>query len=116
MPDFKAKNGNKNKFFDPEELARTRSERFGFVPDPEYPTYHFHPEAKLCITAKCTIKDGAIAETGYIPMVVNKEGVPMVVKKDEWGEIVFDYVKKITEKAGLNSKFSWDGDEVIIGS
>ena len=111
---FKASKGQKNEFFDPEEWAQKRAERFGFTPDPEYPTYPFHPEAKYCMTAKCVIEDNKIAEARYIPMIVNKKGVPVVVTRDNGGQTVFDYVKKITEKASLNAEFSWDGDEVVI--
>ena len=113
-PSFRSSKGVKNDFFDPEEWAKTRIERFGFVPDPDYPTYPFHPEAVYCITAKCIIEDKGIAETRYVPMIVNKKGVPEVVPRSDGGEIVFDYVKKITKKASLNAKYSWDKDEVVI--
>ena len=113
-PTFRASKGVKNEFFDPEDWAKTRIERFGFVPDPEYPTYPFHPEAKYCMTAKCLINDKKITETRYIPMIVNKKGVPEVVARDKGGQSVFDYVKNITEKADLNAEFSWDKDEIVI--
>ncbi len=113
-PDFKIKKGIKNDFFDPEEWAQKRIERFGFVPDPEYPTYPFHSEAIYCMTAKCIIENKKIVETRYIPMIVNKKGVPEVVNRKSGGEAVFDYVNKITQKASLNAKFCWENDEVII--
>ena len=59
-PNFRAKNGVKNEFFDPEAWAKSRIERFGFIPDPEYPTYPFHSEAIFCMTAKCRIEGRSI--------------------------------------------------------
>lgn len=91
-----------------------RIELFGFVPDPEYPTYPFHPEAIYTIVAKCIVENKKITGVTYIPCIVNKKGQTEVVKHDERGQQVFDYMKKITEGAGLNAKFSWAGDEVKI--
>ncbi len=114
-PNFKAKKGVSNDIFDPEEWARKRSEMFGFVPDPEYPTYPFHPESIYTITAKCIIENGKIIETRFVPMIVNKAGIPEVVLRESGGEEVLNYMKKITQEANLNATYEWDGDEVIIG-
>lgn len=114
-PNFKTKKGVKNEVFDPEDWARKRIEMFGFVPDPEYPTYPFHPEAIYTITAKCIIENGRITQTRFIPMIVNKEGIPEVVSRNSGGEKVLDYMIKITEGAKLNGVFEWDGDELVIG-
>ncbi len=113
-PDFKANKGVSNDLFNPEEWAQKRIEMFGFTPDPDYPTYPFHPEAIYTIMAKCIINDGHIVETRFIPMIVNQEGLPIVVSRQNGGETVMAYMQKITQKAGLNAEFSWDGDEVVI--
>ena len=99
---------------DPGSWARRRRELFGFEPDPEYPTYPFHPEAKHTIIAKCIVDNGSISRVGYLPCLVNKQGQPEVVKNDERGQQVFNYVDKITRGAGLNARFRWEGDEVVI--
>jgi len=96
------------------QWANRRRELFGFEPDPEYPTYPFHPEAKNTIIAKCTIKAGKISRVAYLPCVVNKLAQPEIVRCDERGQQVFDYVEKITKGAGLNARFEWEGDEVLI--
>lgn len=97
-----------------EEWVKKRVERFGFIPDIEYPTYPFHPDSIYTIAAKCVIEDGMIAETRYIPLLVNKEGITNVVGRLDGGQAVFDYMVKITEGAGLNVRYEWDGDEVLI--
>jgi len=99
---------------DPASWARRRRELFGFEPDPEYPTYPFHPEAKHTIIAKCIVENGKISRVGYLPCMVNKQGQPEVAKNDERGQQVFDYMDKITRGAGLDTQFRWEGNEVVI--
>ncbi|MFC1863360.1 CapA family protein [Thermodesulfobacteriota bacterium] len=94
--------------------AKRRKELFGFEPDPEYPDYPFHPEAKHTIIAKCSIENGKISRTAYIPCLINKEAKPEILKKDERGIQVYGYMEKITRDAGLNSHYEWEGDEVVI--
>lgn len=113
-PHWKRKSGKATAVFDPEAWARTRMERFGFVPLMDYPTYPFHPESIYSLIAKCVIRDKKIVETRFIPMIVNKEGVPEVVSRESGGQEVLDYMIKITKGAGLNGTFEWDGDEVVI--
>ncbi|EPR10545.1 CapA family protein [Ruminiclostridium papyrosolvens] len=114
-PNFRAEKGVRNEVFDPEQWARKRIEMFGFVPDPEYPTYPFHPESIYTIIAKCIIEDGIIKQTRFIPMIVNKAGVPVVVTRESGGEEVLEYMVKITSGANLNATYEWDEDEIVIG-
>jgi len=94
--------------------AKRRKELFGFEPDPDYPDYPFHPEAKHAAIAKFTINNGKITRTAFIPCQINKEAKPVIAKKDETGMHVYNYIKKITEDAGLNAHYEWEGDEVVI--
>ena len=98
----------------PRQWAKRRKELFGFEPDPEYPNYPFHPEAKHTLIAKCIIEDGKITRVSYIPCFINKKGAPEILKKDERGQQTFDYVEKITRRADLNARFAWEGDEVLV--
>ena len=97
-----------------EDWAIRRKELFGFTPDPEYPTYPFHPEAKQTIVAKCTISDGKISRVSYLPCFINKLGQPEILYNNEAGQQVFDYMDKITRTAGLNAQYEWDGNEVLV--
>jgi len=94
--------------------ARRRKELFGFTPDPEYPTYPFHPDAKYTIIAKCIIEEGKIKRVSYLPCLMNKQGQPEILKNDDRGKQVFAYMDKITKEANLNTKFVWKGNEVVI--
>lgn len=94
--------------------AKRRKELFGFEPDPEYPGYPFHPEARNAIIAKCTVEEGKIVRTSYIPCQINRQAKPQALKSNQAGRQVTGYVERITRGAGLNAKFEWEGDEVVI--
>lgn len=95
------------------EWARKRKEIFGFEPNPDYPLYPFHPEAVNAMIAYLEVVDGKIIKVGYLPCLINKQGIPELLKNDSTGQKVFDYIKNITEAADLNARFEWDGDKVI---
>jgi hypothetical protein len=101
---------------DPNSWARRRIRIFGFKPDPEYPTYPFHPDAKYTLIAKFAIENRAISRVSYIPCLVNKQGYPEILRNDKKGQEVFDYVEKITKEAELNGRFEWDENEIMIST
>ena len=96
------------------EWIAKRVERFGFVPDPDYPTYPFHPDSVYCVCAKLLIRGGRIAEYRVLPMLVEKDGAPYVHGCDEKGRAVADYLTRVTAEAGLNARLRWDGDELVV--
>lgn len=98
---------------DPQSWQVRRKELFGFEPDPDYPTYPFHPEAIYTIIAKCTIESKKLSTISYLPCIVNKAGQPEIVNNDNNGKRVFDYMSKITAGAKLKTNFRWNGDEII---
>ena len=102
----------------PERLAwaHRRRELFGFEPDPDYPTYPFHPEAKNAIIAFCEIDKTGLLRAGFIPCWITPNGKPEVLSRNERGEAVANYVEQITHKAGLKAKFNWHGDRVIVSA
>lgn len=78
--------------------------------------YPWHPESVHTMIAKCVMEDGRISRVSYLPCLINRRGQPEIVKNDERGQQVFDYVDKITKEAGLNTQYRWEGDEVVIGA
>ena len=93
--------------------ARRRRELFGFEPDPAYPTYPFHPEARNAMIAVCTVGSGEV-RAGFVPCWIEPSGRPVPLRRDARGEAVADYVKAITERAGLNGRLEWQGDLVNV--
>lgn len=112
-PNYKGK-FTKTEYSDQEEWNRNRVKRFGFIPDPDYPTYPFHPEAIYTVAAKCIITGGKITENRLIPIIYEKSGIPYVVTRSSGGERVMDYMQKITDSQGLNARYQWDGDEILM--
>jgi hypothetical protein len=72
------------------------------------------PEITMTIVAKCIIEDRKISRISYLPCVINSEDQPELLKHDEKGQQVFDYMENITRGAGLNAHFEWQNDEVLI--
>lgn len=92
--------------------ALRRQEVFGFKPDPDYPLYPFHPEAKNAMIAVCDVgSDGRIA-AGFLPCWMRPSAQPEVAGRGALGQSVADYVAAISERAGLRTAFAWDGDVV----
>jgi len=85
-------------------------------PDPEYPGYPWHPETAQTIISKCTVDRGKISGVSYLPCLINKQGQPEILKNDKRGRQVFNYMDKITKAAGLNARYEWEGDEIVIHS
>lgn len=94
--------------------GQKRMEVFGFQDDPDYPTYRFHPEAKMTMIAKLAIENGQVRDVRYLPCFIKPTGQPEVLKRDARGQAVFDYMEKITRAAELNAQYRWDGDEVVV--
>jgi hypothetical protein len=64
---------------------------------------------------KIIIDGGKIQKVSYIPCWVNKDKQPEIVtRSDPRAQKVFDYVEKITRSQNLATKFTWEGNEVLI--
>jgi poly-gamma-glutamate capsule biosynthesis protein CapA/YwtB (metallophosphatase superfamily) len=100
---------------DKKSWAQKRKRLYNFEPDPENQNYPFHPDSKQTIIAKCIIENGKIEKVTYLPCLINKQGQPEILKHDNRGEEIFEYMKRISAEAELNAHFVWDGDEVLIG-
>ncbi len=100
----------------PERLAWAKRRRmlFGFEPDPDYPTYPFHPEAKNAMIAWCDVDKSGVRRAGFLPCWIHPDGGPEVLAHDERGSAVAAYLEKISRQCGLNTAFRWDGDRVVF--
>jgi hypothetical protein len=101
----------------PERLdwARRRKQLFGFEPDPDYPTYPFHPEAKNAMIASCQIDpETRRVDAGFLPCWIRPSGQPEVLTHDSAGEATAGYIRKITEECKLPATFRWEGNRVLV--
>ncbi|MBI2910075.1 MAG: CapA family protein [Chloroflexi bacterium] len=98
--------------------ANTRHLKTSFYkvkPDPEYPTYHFPVDSRKTMIAKCVIRNKRIERVSYLPVYINKLGQPEPLsREDSRSEEVHQYMDWLCEDQGLETRFSWDGDEVLV--
>jgi poly-gamma-glutamate synthesis protein (capsule biosynthesis protein) len=78
----------------------------------QYPSQY--PARNLTMIAKCNIDDGKISQLSYLPCFINGQQQPEVLKNDERGRQVFDFMDRITREAGLNTQYEWGMDEIVI--
>ena len=88
--------------------AKRRKELFGFEPDPDYPTYPFHPEAKNAMIAVCDVDKTGVQRAGFMPCWITPSGAPEPLGDDARGVAVARYVEDITSLAGLRATFRWE--------
>jgi poly-gamma-glutamate synthesis protein (capsule biosynthesis protein) len=96
------------------EWARRRRTLFGFEPDPDYPTYPFHPEAKNAIIGWCEVTADGVLRAGFLPCWVHPDGSPEVLGSEGRGPAVANYVEKISRESGLQTTFRRDGAKVVV--
>ena len=96
------------------EWARRRRKLFGFEPDPDYPLYPFHPEAKNAIVAWCEVDKGGVRRAGFYPCWIRPDGSPEVLGEGARGVEVMSYVEKISRESGLKTTFRREGGRCII--
>lgn len=88
--------------------AKRRRELFGFEPDPAYPTYPFHPEAKNAMIAVCDVDATGICRAGFLPCWIHPSGAPEPLGERGRGADVARYIEAITARAGLRAGFGWE--------
>jgi poly-gamma-glutamate synthesis protein (capsule biosynthesis protein) len=94
--------------------ALERRQRFGFTPDPSYPNYPFHPEAKHAMIADCRVDARGRVSPGFLPCWIRPSGQPEILGHDARGQQVADYVAAISRAAGLEVELDWEGDRVVF--
>jgi poly-gamma-glutamate synthesis protein (capsule biosynthesis protein) len=76
----------------------------------------FTPDQRKTLILKCIISDAKIQRVSYIPVMLDAtwatpEPLP---RSDSRAQSIFQYMVDISHDAGLSTKYSWDGDEVVI--
>jgi poly-gamma-glutamate capsule biosynthesis protein CapA/YwtB (metallophosphatase superfamily) len=94
--------------------ARKRREIFHFEPDPNMPTYAFHPESRNTALAHLVVTKDGVKEAGLIPCWIDDDVRPVPQPRDDGGEKVLDYIKTITREQNLPCEFGWKGDRVVF--
>lgn len=103
--------------FNPErqaQLIRDHGGPFFFGPGHKAVPFPNCPEMKMTIIAKFTINNGQISQVSYLPCLPNEQNQVEILKNNERGQQVFDYMDNATKGVGLNARYEWRGDEVLI--
>lgn len=103
-----------NRSVEAKAWALRRRKLFQFTPDPEYPKYPFHPEAKNAVIATCRVSAAGVVEAGFLPCWIKPSAAPEVLGDDPRGRSVAEYVDEIGATAGLSTKFRWSGSKVLF--
>ncbi|MFI5720557.1 CapA family protein [Nocardia sp. NPDC051750] len=95
--------------------AARRQQMFGFVPDPDMPSYPFHPESRNTAIASCTFGPEGIVRAGFVPCWIDDDARPVPLAPDDpRGGEVAEYIEKITRAAGFDTEFYRDEDLVTV--
>lgn len=97
-----------------EDKAQSRAHRYLLAYSSGIAPADSDPATKWTMIAKCVVKNGKISQAGYLPCFINEHRQPEVLEKDETGQKVFDFVEKMTKESGLNTRYKWKGNEVVI--
>ncbi len=90
-------------------------ELYGVSEDAEYPDYGFPVDSRKSIIAKCIVSSKKIEKVSYLPVMINPHAQPEILpRSDKRSSEVFDYMEWCCRDQELNTKLSWEGDEVVI--
>jgi hypothetical protein len=83
--------------------------------DPRYKSYPFPADARMTMACKIMISNKEIEKVSFLPALVNEDSQPRFLSKKEKGfSDVVAYMEKITKALKMETKFTVEGDEVII--
>jgi poly-gamma-glutamate synthesis protein (capsule biosynthesis protein) len=103
----------------PEHAARPsfkEIQKLGEDWEPDFDSlYNFPPASRLSMIARLVIRDGRVREAGFVPVYIDRDAVPRAVAPEHrhYAEVI-EYVRGVTEEAGLNGTFAAAGGHVRI--
>lgn len=99
----------------PERLAwaKRRQQLFGFAPNPNMPTYPFHPDSRHTAIACCRANAEGITEFGLIPCYIDELARPCPLTRQGGGEKVVEYIQQISDMAKLGTRYEWADDQWV---
>ncbi|HET8928041.1 MAG TPA: CapA family protein [Microbacterium sp.] len=96
------------------DWARRRRRLFGFEPDPSMPEYPFHPESRSTMIGVLEFADDGTVAASVIPCWIDQSCRPVPVGPGDRGAHVADYIRTITDDAGLGTSYVWAGDRLEV--
>ena len=91
-----------------DELDRRRR-AFGaqaHIPDPEFPLFPFHPDARQTGLAVLDVAGDGIVSVGFIPALIRQDGSTEPLRPgDQRGQDILGYLRRITAERGFTTAF-----------
>lgn len=83
--------------------------------DPESPHYPYPVDSRKTMIVKCVISDKKIERVSFLPALINKKVQPEVMRRNDkgFGEVL-NYVDEVSKDQGIDTKFSVEGDEIVM--
>ena len=77
--------------------------------------FNFPPDSRKTMLVRCDISRDGVSRVGFRPGHIDRMAVPELLSPDDarFAEVV-DYVREISEHAGLETRFTVDGDFVLV--
>ncbi len=73
------------------------------------------PEQKKTIIVKCIIRNKKIEGVSFLPCLINDNAeLEILPRRDERSQDIFQYMVNISREVGLDTVYSWEGDEVLV--
>lgn len=75
-----------------------------------------HPDQRKSLILKCVISQKKIQKVSYIPVILDEDmaNPEPLSRSDPMAQEIFVYMESITRRAGLDTRFSREGNEVTI--
>lgn len=85
--------------------------------DPEYPRFIRPADSRKTMLSRIIVSGKKITRVSFLPAYVLKTNQPEILdRKDPRSQEVFDYMEWLNREAGFDTKMSFEGDEVVIGT
>jgi hypothetical protein len=98
---------------------KAHMDNYGWTYDPEYEEwYAVPPENRKSMLVRIDIDTAtkSIGRVCYLPIMINKRAQPEILAAgDERFDEVVTYVREITESQKIDTQYTVEGDEVVVG-
>lgn len=77
--------------------------------------FNFPPDSRMSMMLNCDIRSDGVSRVRFRPVMIDRMAVPEpLVADDPRFEKVLEYMRDISQEAGLDAEFVVDGDEVFV--
>ncbi len=107
--------GNKSDHTSPDVRTRWSSLTPRLEWEPGWEQYTFPPDYRKTMIAKCIISGKGIERVSFLPCMINQASQPEPLSRDDKrSDEVYQYMEWVCKDQGLDTKFSREGDEVVV--